>query len=203
MSKKYDKLLKEYRKLAKRADERLVRLEMLSQEKGYGPVLKYGYANAKADAERWGSKGKLPRFNIKPPKSANALKAKIKDIEKFLSYETSTKAGIKRTYQKRVNKLNKEYGMDFTWDEFADFFESSLYERMTQLEYYADMIFETVGRLQANKDEVLKALTSAKKGEKVHLKIMDKDGKADPILEDTVNKLINDYGRDIKDFFTS
>lgn len=202
MGKKYDELLKEYKKLAKRADQRLVRLEKASREKGYESILKYGYANAKADAERWGSKGKLPRFNIAPPKNTNMLKAKIKDIERFLEYQTSTKSGIKQTYQKRVNKLNKEYGMNFTWQEFADFFESSLYEKMDSL-YYADQIFESIGRIQANKDKVLEALNKSKKGQTIHLSIMDKNGKADPVLEDTVNKLINDYGRDIKDFFTS
>ena len=194
MGKKYDELLKEYRKLAKRADQRLVRLEQAQKNTPeYKNILAYGYANAKRDAVSWGANADKPRFNIKPPKNTNQLKAKIADIQKFLGYETSTVSGIKKTYQKRANTINKKYGTDFTWDSLAEFFESNLYKKMDAI-YYADAIFESVGVIQASEEDIKNALQNHKA---VHLKVDDM------IVEDTVNHILRYYKKDVKDLFGS
>lgn len=193
MSKKYDELLKEYRRLAKRADQRLVRLEKASTRPEYKNVLAYGYANAKRDAVSWGSNANRPRFNIRPPKNTNQLKAKIADIQKFLGYETSTVSGIRKVYEKRAKTINKKYGTDFSWDTLAEFFETNLYKKMDAL-YYADTIFESVGVIQANEEEIANAL---KQHKPVHLKVED------AIVEDTVNHILRYYKKNVKDLFES
>lgn len=192
MSKKYDALLKEYRKLAKRADQRLVRLEQAQAKRPeFKNILAYGYANAKRDALSWGASKDRPRFNIAPPKNTNQLKAKIADIQRFLGYETSTISGIRKTYAKRAKTINEKYGTDFTWDSLAEFFESNLYKKMDAL-YYADAIFESVGQIQANEASIKKAL---KEHKPIHIKTDDM------IVEDTVNHILRYYKKDIKDLF--
>lgn len=129
---KYNDLLKDYRKLAKRADQRLKRLEDLSGQKHYKSVLKYAYARAQKDIEAWSGKG-ATRFNTKPPANTRALQAKINDINEFLNSVTSTKSGITQIYKKRadtLNKNNKKSGFNFKWDDLANYYESSLYKKL-------------------------------------------------------------------------
>lgn len=125
-------LMKEYRRLAKRADQRLVRLEQLAEsgDPNYKGVLTYAYKRAAKDAQKWGSTGEKARFNIKPPETSNELRAKIKDIEQFLEAPTSTKQGITNVYQKRAESFNKKFGdkdqkeRPITWQELANFYKS-------------------------------------------------------------------------------
>ena len=122
-----------YKQLAKQADQRLVRLEALSHEKHFKGVLEYSYKRAIRDIQSWGGKN---RFNISPPKferdgsniySITQLEAKIHDIETFLNKPTSTKRSIISMYKERADTINakyaKEYGITFTWEELANFYE--------------------------------------------------------------------------------
>lgn len=111
-----------YKRLAKQADQRLVRIEKLSQEEGFAGVTKYAYARAQHDIKQWGGN----RFNQNQPKDINQLKAKIKDIKNFLQSQTSTKSGILKTYKQRAKTINDKYNTKFTWQELAVFFESGL-----------------------------------------------------------------------------
>lgn len=123
-------LMTEYRRLSKRADQRLVRLEKLaeSDDTNYQGVLSYSYKKAAQDAKKWGSTGERPRFNVKPPETAGEIKAKIKDIEAFLESPTSTKKGITDVYKKRADTFNKRFGKKgdrpVTWQELANYYKS-------------------------------------------------------------------------------
>ena len=123
-------LMAEYRRLSKRADQRLVRLEKLAEsgDTNYQGVLLYSYKKAAQDAKKWGSTGERPRFNIKPPETTGEIKAKIKDIEAFLESPTSTKKGITDVYKKRAETFNKRFGKKgdrpVTWQELANFYKS-------------------------------------------------------------------------------
>ena len=66
-----------YTRLAKQADQRLVRLEKLSNEPGFENVKKYAYAAAMRDIESYGGAGKKMRFNTKPPKAPQLFREKI------------------------------------------------------------------------------------------------------------------------------
>lgn len=122
-----------YKQLAKQADQRLVRLEALSHEKHFKGVLEYSYKRAIRDIQSWGGKN---RFNVAPPKferdgsniySITQLEAKIHDIETFLNKPTSAKKSIISMYKKRADTINakyaKEYGITFTWEELANYYE--------------------------------------------------------------------------------
>lgn len=119
----YQKLLKEYRKLAKRADQRLVRLEGYRHDKGFQNITQYAYKKAMSDIRSWSGKGSK-RFNTAPPKTAAELKAKISDIKSFLQSPTSSKKQVmkvtKSLNQRFFGKDKKQY---LTWEEWANFWE--------------------------------------------------------------------------------
>lgn len=123
----YKELLKEYRKLAKRADQRLVRLEGYRHDKGFEGILSYAYSAAQKAIRSW-SGPKAKRFNTEPPKSLINLQKKIADIKRFLEAPTSTKKGVMEVYKKRTDTLNKTFFGDdkkayLKWNEWANFWD--------------------------------------------------------------------------------
>lgn len=123
----YKSLLKEYRKLAKRADQRLVRLEGYRHDKGFEGILSYAYAAAQKAIRAW-TGGRSKRFNTEPPKKLIDLQKKIADIKRFLESATSTKKGVIDVYKKRTESLNKTFFGDdkksyLNWQEWANFWD--------------------------------------------------------------------------------
>ena len=138
---KYIKAYVEYREKAKRADQRLVRLEALSYEEHFEGVLKFSYAGAMLDIERWGGD---KRFNTAPPTKLTELQAKISDIDKFMSKVSSNKRDIVKFYKSRAETFNKgridksgetyggfgkEFGVKFTWEDIANYYEDKKGQR--------------------------------------------------------------------------
>lgn len=152
-SEHYQMLLKDFKKLAKRADQRLVNLEKLAaKDENYKNVLKYSYAKAMHDiAGRTGKRDKL-RFNKGIPTTVVGLQARIRDVEDFLASQTSTKKGIDAVYKKRADTLNKMYNMNYTWQDLANFFESKTFEKLSE-KYGYNTIFRTISKLQSFKPE--------------------------------------------------
>lgn len=122
-------LLKEYRRLADRADKRLLRLERLAEsDKNFDKVLEYSYKKATDRARVWGSTSGKARFAINPPTNERDIKLKIKDIQDFLEKPSSTKSGIVKSYKKRVDNLNKllpDGAKKLTWQEYKEYFEKA------------------------------------------------------------------------------
>lgn len=119
--------LQYYRRLAKAADQRLVRLEALSHDPQFKGARKMAYATALEDISKYG-KGK--RFNTAPPEDRRFFVEKIMDMRYFLTSPTSTKQGIIETYQRRADKLNKDFpGLDFTWKDLAEYFDTGASSR--------------------------------------------------------------------------
>ena len=112
-----------YRRLAKQADQRLVRLEAAAHDPHYRGIKNWAYRRAIKDIEHWSGEGSL-RFNTKPPSTRQELEAKIQDIRQFLEAPTSTKSGVTKTYKKRADTINKNLGTNLTWDQLANFWES-------------------------------------------------------------------------------
>ena len=196
-SKRRQALEAEYRRLAKRADQRLVRLEQAAAGKpGYESVLQYSYRKAQRNIRAWsGTKpdGRPGRFNTKAPADTNQLKAKIRDIKEFLSSASSTIGATKETkgiegiYKQRADTLNEKYGTDFTWQDLAKFFESGLNEKLSN-QYASDSKMEIIASLQANKEQIEAAIKS---GSEVHIQTDD------DVLEFMINEVIGEYGSDI------
>ena len=142
-----------YTRLAKMADQRLVRLEALSKQEGFENVKKYAYAAAIRDIQSYGGASKAMRFNTKPPEDATLFHEKIMDMKRFLSAPTSSKAGIAQTYEARAKTINDKYGTNFTWEDLADFFQSGDADRIFK-EYGSKTALRAIGLIQYTEDQV-------------------------------------------------
>ena len=135
-----------YRRLAKTADDRLRRLEAYQHDQYYKPAIQWAYSVAQNDIKKWSGQH-ANRFNTKPPANPERLLAKISDIQKFLESPTSTKGGIRASYQKRADTLNKDYpGLNFSWKEMAQFFESDTWQALA--EYGSKTAMKIVAKLR-------------------------------------------------------
>lgn len=216
--KKYNAMVKEYRKLAKRADQRLVRLERYAQQEKYKNIKEYAYRVAMRDIRSWSGEN-ANRFNTKPPSHMQSLQAKINDIKKFLGSASSSikptadnavykmidgvktlvAGGIDLTYQKRADTLNQKYGTNITWENIGQLFESALYRKMEK-KYGSSSAVMIIGKLQTKEEDVLKAFKEKKP---IHMVIPmpnDKD-KRDKILEEKVNNALRYYKKDINSLY--
>lgn len=183
-----------YRRLAKVADQRLVRLEKLKNQPGYENAWKWAYQSAQRDIQKWGGG---TRFNTKAPANANQMKAKINDIKSFLGAKTSTKQGITNVYKKRADTFNRKYGTNFTWEDLADYYGN---ERNKQIERY--MASEVANRAIAvinsklNKgvklEELQKQARMRKDGgvEFSYTKVSGEAGEYDMVVDSAVHKIL-------------
>ena len=146
-----------YRRLAKAADQRLVRLEELSTQEGFKAVKKYAYARAMRDIESYGKSGDKLRFNTAPPEDRRLFREKIMDMRAFLSSPTSTKRGIIEVYQKKVDTINQKFGTNFTWQQLADFFDSGDADRLFK-DYGSKTVMTAIGRIQQTKEQIEKKI---------------------------------------------
>ena len=182
--------LQYYRRLAKTADQRLVRLEALRHDKHYRGVLNYAYQRAIRDIQSYGGK---KRFNTKPPTARSLMNEKIADMLRFLKSPTSTKQGVKEVYQNRVNTLNSVYGMNLTWEEFADITESGALDKLKG-EFGSDTAFKSIGKVNRNKDQIkavaddMKKRSEKAKGDLVDLYAI----KTDSPLDNSVESILKD-----------
>lgn len=155
-----EELLKVYRTAAKAADQRLVRLERLTQEENFKVADKWAYARAQRDIKDWSGED-ATRFNVAPPGSNQGLSAKIEDIRSFLKAETSTKSGIKQTFVEKAKTINKEYGTSFKWDQVGKFFTSESWKQIAE-RYGSKTALKAIGKAKRfNKEKLEKAVNEA------------------------------------------
>lgn len=188
-----EELLKVYRRVAKTADQRLVRLEALSTKKDFKQIRQWAYKNATTDALEWGANPEKPRFNIKPPSSRTTLKAKINDMLNFLDKPTSTKTGIIEVYEKKAQTLNekyKEYGLNLNWSDVGTFFESALYKKLSK-KYSSGTVVKAIATLKNNEAEVL---MDFKKHQFSHIKTEDND----IVIDDAIKRMTSYYKSDVQ-----
>lgn len=140
---RYDALVAEHKRLAKKADRMLRNIEKYSKQKGFKGMKKYAYASAMQELKAWKPKGQRKaqkRFDIKPPADMTELKKKIAVMKNFIESPTATKRGVIEGYKKRVEAFNKtmnegrppEEWVNFTWQEFADMIESKGMKKITE-----------------------------------------------------------------------
>lgn len=187
--KKGESLEHYYRRLAKQADQRLVRLEQLSRKEGYANVDKYAYARAMKDIKQWSGE-KATRFNMKPPKNANSIKAKIADIRTFLEAPTSTKAGVESVYKRRAESLNEKYGTSFDWTDLANYFDEAKNSK-SDSKYGSDTMLKAVAEIQKQSETIAKQI---KQHKKKHITVDN------PRLQDAIDDILADKGLRISQF---
>lgn len=180
----YQDLLSEYKKLAKRADQRLVRLERAAELPGYKTATKWAYARAVKDIEHWSGTSGKPRFNTKAPENAQQLQAKINDIKQFLEAPTSTKSGITSVYKKRADTINKQYGTNFKWQDMANYYQSGMAKTLSE-QFGSKTALKTIAEVQKNKKQIVEDI---KKSQESNIVV------ADEMIQETVNDLLADNG---------
>lgn len=120
---------KYFKRLAKAADQRLVRLEKLAKQKDFEAVTKFAYARAMRDINVYNPGGS--RFNTAIQKDFEGkldrriLRERTADVLHFLGAETSTKSGIIKDYSQRADTFNRKYGTNMTWRDLAEYFNKA------------------------------------------------------------------------------
>ena len=135
-----------YKRLAKVADQRLVRLERLSEQAGYENAWKWAYKSAQKDIEKWGGS---KRFNTAPPSDQRQLKAKINDIKAFLGAKSSTKSGITEVYKKRAKTWNEKYGTDVSWEDLAKYYSRGINKKLER-DMNSDVVNKAIAVIRSN-----------------------------------------------------
>ena len=166
-----ESLEKYYHRLAKAADQRLVRLESCEHDKYFKPATQWAYSRAQHDLQKWTGKGpgaKKLRFNTAAPKGEEKLISKINDIKQFLSSPTSTKKGIVDVYKKRADTINEKYGTSFDWKSLAKYYDSGQAE-LWDSKFGSKTALRTIGKIQKDGkkivDDIKKAVTKDQKAE--------------------------------------
>lgn len=175
-----------YRRIAKVADQRLVRLEQLADQEGYGNAMQWAYKRAQRDISTWSGE-RAKRFNTKPPENINQLKAKINDIKAFLGSESSTKSGIQKTYNQRLKTINQKYGTKYQADDLQKLFSSSLWKKLETKGIDSDTVMKAIGYIknEAIDDDILKGLQAqARKRKEVP------EFTGDPFVDDVVKDIL-------------
>ena len=188
-------LVQYYRRLAKTADQRMVRLKKASQEPYFKVATEWAYAKATRDILKWippgDNKSTKLRFNTKPPKGEDLI-AKINDIKSFLSSPTSSKQGIINVYKKRADTINKKYKTKFTWKQLAKYYDSGQAE-LWDAKFGSKTALMTIGVMQRNKKKIKEAI---QKADKKDVRINSKDTS---MLQKTVNMALNENNLNIED----
>lgn len=184
-----------YRRLAKTADQRMVRLEKASQEPYFKVATEWAYAKATRDILKWippgDNKSTKLRFNTKPPEGEDLI-AKINDIKSFLSSPTSSKQGIINVYKKRADTVNKKYGTTFTWRQLAKYYDSGQAD-LWDAKFGSKTALLTIATMQRNKKKIKEAI---QKADKKDIRISRKDNS---MLQKTVNMALKENNLKIED----
>ena len=190
----YDDLVKVSRKAAKTADQRLVRLEELSQDKDYKGSLRYAYDTAQRMIREW-SGPEAYRFNRDMPKTLTGLKEKIQDIKSFLASSTSTKTDIRNVHIQRAETLNERYKTNYSWKQWDTFLNS---EFMKKLENEFGYVKEgtkvdVMDSVVMKREEIIEALEDANDRE---IYVADTGNEMQDII---VDDIISKYSDDVKE----
>ena len=186
----YQSELADFRKLAKRADQRLREIERYAQRSGYENMTNWAYKKAMRDIQYWSGEGKTT-FNRDAPTSLKQLRAKTRDIEEFLNMPTSTMTGTKEMYQIRADKLNQKYGTSFSWEDLGDVFDRKE-ENVIYQKFGGKTYLKAVDYLKNNEDRIMKGLMSR---EKMTIRTGNRK------VNTAVNKILDEYGIQFGELF--
>lgn len=172
MNKKED-LLDEYIRLAKKANRRLKSLERLSADENFKSVLNWAYRRAMHDIRTWGGSKRFIVSDSKLRKlSTQTLSAMRNDVYFFLNSKTSTKRGIINNYKEKTATFNKKYGLDWSWQDMANYFENDgLRDILEQSNFSSKTALTLVGVFRKNPKEVEKIIKDFNNKHKVSKEI--------------------------------
>ena len=166
-------LLKESRKLAKRANQRMVRLERAAEQPRYKHVVDYAHKTAQRDIAgldimlgkpadltgkaRFRESGKRIE-GLSDKQMIAYLRTQISAEKQFLEAASSTigdvyeggakiKGGYQSVMDRRTETINKKYGTDFTTDELQRFFNSRKQAKLQEM-YGSDQMFTIANKIK-------------------------------------------------------
>lgn len=191
----YEELKAEYVRLAKRADQRLVRIEKRQAENP--ELMRMAYKRAAHDIKMsTGEAGEKPRFNRNIAKTEKGLKRQIENVERFLNAKTSTWRGYKKEdLDKRTKSINEKFGTDFSSEDFTSVMQSKMIDKFG---FYTAM--DSIAVIQRN-GEKLKELVD--KSRRQHKKLSDyadfreiyKNENA--VVQKAADKIVREFMREI------
>lgn len=165
---------KYYRRLAKAADQRLVRLERLAENPLYQNIKKFAYEEALEDIHKWNGVT-ASRFNTVPPEG-DRLYEKIEDIKSFLTKQTSNVGGINLMYKRMANTFNAKYGTNFTYQQIMKYFDSQQNEKWNKL-FGSKTALTVIGEIQKSAKKIKREVSEADKRNIIINDISSKPGK--------------------------
>lgn len=186
-----DDMLKQYKKLAKQADQRLVRLEAYAHDTGFKTATQWAYKRAIKDIEsRFGEGSKRFNRNIQNL-NKNQIQAMISDVKTFLEAPSSTKKGIITVYQQKADTVNERYGTSFTWQELAEYYTSGMADKLSE-KFGSATALKQIAKHMRNKDKIVADIKKA-------------NGKTTRVTKDMVKneiyKRLEEQKLSIKDLF--
>lgn len=186
-----------YKRLAKIADQRLVRLEKLAaSNQDYKNVLNYAYRDAVEALKDLGmspNKAGQMRFN-RATKNKNTLRGRINAATRFIEAVSSQKSAIDKMYKQKVDSINNTLGLSgnerLTWEDLSKIFDSKIWD---ELKVDSASIMKTVAKVNKWKtdlsDKSKKEMRKEIKNRLEHLK------ESDDIEDEIVNKIMTSkYG---------
>lgn len=150
------------RTLAKRANQRLVRLER-AESKVTGEKYTFGAYDI---AEQYLKGQWRTRFSETAKhkiNNINSLRAEINELERFLNSKSSTVKGIREIEQKRIETFEKK-GLHFaSTKEFYDFLNSNEYDRLIASGFTSEQVIEVydMSRQYMSDEDVLEKIQEA------------------------------------------
>lgn len=150
-----------YRRLAKAADQRLVRIEQLAQNPLYSNVTKFAYEKALEDIHKWNGET-ASRFNTVPPAAPEDMQLKIEQMKSFLGKQTSTQAGINLMYKRMANTINAKYGTNFTYQQIMKYYSSNQNEKWSNM-FGSKTALKVIGNIQKSAKKLKKEISDEDK----------------------------------------
>lgn len=141
-----------YRRLAKAADQRLLRIERLAGKEGYKDIKTFSYARAISDIQIYNPKG--TRFNAAISKDPRILKEQTMSVLDFLQAPTSTKYGIDTNFKNSIETINNNFHTGFTWSDAAAFFIKEQHKGLFKQVKDSGLTLRAIGKIR-NMEESL------------------------------------------------
>lgn len=165
-------LVKEYKRVAKKADRQLRNLEALAENELYSGVLDFSYRNAMHDIhKKFGDD--TNRFDKSltaiEQLTTNELRSMIAKAKMFSNSTSSTKRGIDRLYKQRAETLNKKYGTHLTWQQLWHYFNDTKWEKISDM-YYIEIAMKNIAESEKQVTDIDERIKNGvKKSSEKHL----------------------------------
>ena len=180
----YSDLLAQYKRLAKTANERLRYLEKTGHTKGSA------YRSGMKMAKSMGTGGKY--FTRSNPNNMRVLRSRMREVEKFLGFETSKVSGIKNVYKKICATIQKEYGLSLTPEQLEDVFESAVWDKLDS-QFGSKTAVRVMASIQRTNGDITRTLKSIA-AKRLGLTPRERD-----IVRDTVNEFVTPDDSELKE----